>query len=308
MAKLNQLIVPIVLKVKQLQNLEEDSRAVERWAEVRQKELEALGVGQEVGESPNNSALMNNTAMNESQMHMLQEAAEEADWRGNYLPGNLDNSILFTKSHLTYLIERKRVLDEEYVKENVKYREYRDTMREKKKKIKENENLKKKREEEYKEKQMLRFGDLYDLDSLEVGGPSQTVFDLQNRFNKKEKDCFKKIEEADTELEQTQRQLTQAIKNNTGLLNLIIKLGKDQIDYNNMLDQTKQAIHQDENEKERRNIMLEKQKLKEALEMQAKEIETLKTEINLYKRKGGHIYTKVTTNRRVANLAQNVHE
>ena len=26
--------------------------------------------------------------------------------------------------------------------------------------------------------------------------------------------------------------------------------------------------------------------------------------INMYKRKGGHIYTKVTTNRRVANLNQ----
>lgn len=36
--------------------------------------------------------------------------------------------------------------------------------------------------------------------------------------------------------------------------------------------------------------------------MQAKEIDILKTEINLYKRKGGHIYTKVTTNRRVAHL------
>ena len=49
-------------------------------------------------------------------------------------------------------------------------------------------------------------------------------------------------------------------------------------------------------------MMEEKEKLKKLLELQAKEIETLKTEINLYKKKGGHIYTKVTTNRRVANL------
>ena len=46
---------------------------------------------------------------------------------------------------------------------------------------------------------------------------------------------------------------------------------------------------------------MEKEKLKKFLELQAKEIETLKQEINLYKKKGGHIYTKVTTNRRVAN-------
>lgn len=45
-----------------------------------------------------------------------------------------------------------------------------------------------------------------------------------------------------------------------------------------------------------------KEHFKQKLEMQAKEIDILKTEINLYKRKGGHIYTKVTTNRRVAHL------
>lgn len=80
-------------------------------------------------------------------------------------------------------------------------------------------------------------------------------------------------------------------------------MGKEQIDHNNNLDQTKQAIHEDENANERRNLLAEKQKLKEVLVMQAKEIENLKSEINLYKRKGGHIYTKVTTDRRVANLA-----
>jgi len=38
--------------------------------------------------------------------------------------------------------------------------------------------------------------------------------------------------------------------------------------------------------------------LKELLSMQAREIDTLYTEINLFKRKGGHIYTTVTANKR----------
>ena len=41
--------------------------------------------------------------------------------------------------------------------------------------------------------------------------------------------------------------------------------------------------------------------MKELLELQAREIETLKTEISLFRRKGGHIYTTVTANRR-ANI------
>lgn len=39
---------------------------------------------------------------------------------------------------------------------------------------------------EYEERQMLRFGNLVDLDSLEVSGPSQVVLDLQRKFTKTE--------------------------------------------------------------------------------------------------------------------------
>lgn len=74
---------------------------------------------------------------------------------------------------------------------------------------------------------------------------------------------------------------------------------------NRKLDSTNKAIFVDEDDEDKKRSIKEKENLKRFLELQAKEIETLKTEINLYKRKGGHIYTKVTTNRRVANLNQN---
>lgn len=41
MAKLNQLDVSVVLKVKQLQNLEPDYNMVDKWRQVREKEIEA---------------------------------------------------------------------------------------------------------------------------------------------------------------------------------------------------------------------------------------------------------------------------
>jgi hypothetical protein len=37
----------------------------------------------------------------------------EEDWRGFYLPSDLTNSVLFTRSQLLQLIERKRELDVE---------------------------------------------------------------------------------------------------------------------------------------------------------------------------------------------------
>lgn len=42
----------------------------------------------------------------------------------------------------------------------------------------------------------------------------------------------------------------------------------------------------------------EKSNLKDLIKFLSKEIEDLKTEIGLFKRKGGHIYTMVTSNKR----------
>jgi predicted ribosome quality control (RQC) complex YloA/Tae2 family protein len=52
-------------------------------------------------------------------------------------------------------------------------------------------------------------------------------------------------------------------------------------------------------------LQSEREKYKETLRKQADDINKIKNEINLYKRKGGHIYTKVTTNRKVASLNDN---
>ena len=85
-------------------------------------------------------------------------------------------------------------------------------------------------------------------------------------------------------------------------MNLIRSLGEEQLDLNRKLDSTNKQIFVDEDNEEKRKIQQKKELFKAQLESQAKEIDILKTEINLYKRKGGHIYTKVTTNRRVAHL------
>jgi hypothetical protein len=39
----------------------------------------------------------------------------EEDWRGYYLPADLEKSIMFTRTQLLQLIKRKRELDEEYL-------------------------------------------------------------------------------------------------------------------------------------------------------------------------------------------------
>ena len=65
----------------------------------------------------------------------------------------------------------------------------------------------------------------------------------------------------------------------------------------NSADLGNQEIFREEDESEQEILEKAQKKMKELLELQAREIETLKTEIGLFRHKGGHIYTKITTNR-----------
>lgn len=76
------------------------------------------------------------------------------------------------------MINRKRELDEERVNFDRAFNDYKKDFNQKKKLIKENEKVRAEREKEYNERQMLRFGNLVDLDNLEVSGPSALVLDL----------------------------------------------------------------------------------------------------------------------------------
>jgi len=119
------------------------------------------------------------------------------------LPESLKDSVLFTRSQLLSLINRKRELDEDRVNLDQNYNDFKKDYNSKKKVIKDNLKIKNEREKEYNERQMLRFGNLVDLDNLEVSGPSALVLDLQNKFHKTEKKCIHMIEEADGDLEKT---------------------------------------------------------------------------------------------------------
>jgi len=119
------------------------------------------------------------------------------------------------------LLNRKQVLDEERVLLHKNKKEGEREKAIKEKEIKENEKVRELREREYNEKQMLRFGNLVDLDNLEISGPSAVVMELSNKFEHTEKKCIKMIEDADADFASTQQELTTEMKNNTNLLNLI---------------------------------------------------------------------------------------
>jgi len=127
----------------------------------------------------------------------------EMNWRGYFMPKNLNKSILFTRTQLLQLINRKRELDEEHDALRTAFEASHADYKTKKKEIKENQKVREVREREYNERQMLRFGNLVDLDNLEISGPSAQVMELTNKFNKTEKKAIKSIEDAEAEFDKT---------------------------------------------------------------------------------------------------------
>jgi len=157
MAKLNQLVMSIVLKVKQIQNLERDENKTEHWQQVRDQEIEELQ--RQAQEDP-------------SLAERVEVLMQEEDWRGYKLPKHELESVLFTRTQLLQLINRKKELDDEQQHLRLEYNEANKESRLKKKEINENKKIRMEKEKEYQDRQMLRFGDLVDLDNLEVAGRS----------------------------------------------------------------------------------------------------------------------------------------
>jgi len=190
---------------------------------------------------------------------LKQKRATEDDWRGFYLPKDLTSSVLITRSQLLELIERKRQLDGEIAELKTKQAESKQNEIQMKREINEKKKLCNEKEREYKERQMLRFGNLIDLDSLEVSGPSQAVLDKKLEYERTEKKCIRDKEEKDAELSKIQRELTDCITKNTDLLNMIRDQGEHQQQLNLQLTSTTNAIFKDDDneEKQKRRDMKE---------------------------------------------------
>lgn len=94
MSKLNQLQVSIVLKVKQIQNLQKhpDDKKMEEWEDRKQKDMdEKLQAFQEK---------VNNENIDDA-MYIEQEKEKimtEEDWRGYFMAEKLNNSVIFTRT------------------------------------------------------------------------------------------------------------------------------------------------------------------------------------------------------------------
>ena len=96
MAKLNQLHVAIVLKVKQIQNLMTDGTAVAKWFKIRQEQL--FEREKDIIEGRIDFGDENEIDRQQLAEDARREALSSEDYRGHFMPPSLDNSVLFTRT------------------------------------------------------------------------------------------------------------------------------------------------------------------------------------------------------------------
>lgn len=152
---------------------------------------------------------------------------------------------------------------------------------------------------------MLRFGARIDLRKLDDIQPTKQVEEKRDEFKRKEREAEKRVEEYNQKLLLAKQKLLAEKKANTDVLTRITELGKQQMKLNKNLDSTNKQlfvailftiyfltaftlIQKEENEDKTTSLTKEKGHLYELVKFLSKEIEDLKTEIQLFKRKGKH--------------------
>ena len=218
------------------------------------------------------------------------------------LPEDLDMDVLFTNAEFDKLrnriVELRQEADDEKSRKN--------KLENERKKLEKNCKKHDKKKEEEKKKfeavQALRFGHSIKLENLKYAEPSDQLAKLKNDFNKAERESVKRIEDSKSKLSECRENFREVTKRNTMLLEARSKLFESIMKKNKQLDLGNKEIFKEEEDSKQGTITQEQLSLQNVLDLQKSKIAELKTEISLFRRKGGHIYTKITANRR-ANMS-----
>ncbi|KAL1522827.1 hypothetical protein AB1Y20_017796 [Prymnesium parvum] len=136
--------------------------------------------------------------------------------------------------------------------------------------------------------QMLKFGQVINLEAIESVGVNKGAEELKDRIKSLEIAQDQALQSMQAKLKQAKQELKRATEKSSESLNTVATLFEQQHHLENALNnkqQQKIATKEPHVERKERNSLVQ------LVKIQAKEIEALKLEINTLRRKGGHVYT-----------------
>jgi len=155
--------------------------------------------------------------------------------------------------------------------------------------------------------QMLKFGQIIDLEALDKVSVSKTVDDLNEKIRVEELKNDRQLSTMKKNYQQYREQLLLATQENTKLLENIAELSQRQFKLEKELNSTGGQMTVADQGPLIKNEVEERNRLVQLVKLQAKEVDALKAEINMLRRKGGHVYTPAVRQSSSvgANLPQN---
>jgi len=135
--------------------------------------------------------------------------------------------------------------------------------------------------------QLLKFGQIIDLERIESVGVNKAAEELRERIKKVEATQEQALQGWQAKLKDTKQALKEATEHSTSSLNTVASLFERQHALEASLNQKQTGVPAKDPGVERK----ERTSLVQLVKIQAKEVEALKLEINMLRRKGGHVYT-----------------
>jgi len=206
------------------------------------------------------------------------------------LPKDISSALIFTSSGLTRL--QRRILELSSEKSALQ-RQFKDLKKQHRVLLRE---LAARREEIAVEKakcedvQMLKFGQIIDLHILEKVGVDEGAAELRAKLSALETGGVQRAEEWDQKIEAARNELARITEQNTRWLDKVSKLTKAQYDLEDTLNHTRNVHVADSSPLDDQSD-LERRQLLELVQLQERELDGLKAEIHMLRRKGGHLYT-----------------
>ena len=205
------------------------------------------------------------------------------------MPSSLRTSLVFSHETLDKLRGRREEMLGEVDVLKKKFKSLHGTKRrlQKEKKLRQKEI--EKQEARCVELQMLKFGQLIDLASLDQMGDRKMVDDLNKKIAGIETKYERELHKIKKGIKAVKEQMLKTIQDNTANLERIAALTGQQQTLEKELN-TKGSAPGAAGGLARQEIE-ERRRLVQLVKLQAKEVDALKAEINMLRRKGGHVYT-----------------
>ncbi|EER00737.1 conserved hypothetical protein, partial [Perkinsus marinus ATCC 50983] len=212
------------------------------------------------------------------------------------LPESLDEEgqVVFTNTALERL--RQRIVDLHREKAEIR-RQYRNLKMMYGARMRENKKIneaKKELERRLEDIQQLKFGQLVDIDDLEKSGMSREQEELGDRLRETELRIQKRLAKWEEKLKEERQVYVEVTRANTKVMEDLVKLGQRRASLDTELDARMDRIALDDEVGYDGNE-IEYERMQDLLNMQRKEIVTLQAEIELFRRKGGHVFAMATS-------------